>query len=156
MNITSFIISLFWKQNSHHQHGVLVHTLRVTWELFKAGHYKMLAAGLLHDIGKPGSAHQKPEDIINNEYSFTDHEESSYQVIKKWPFISDYTKNLTRHHYLIRRMSKAKAKGLVEYAQLKETWDSFSPEFQKDLAKFLACDDLGKGSESFRKNKKKD
>lgn len=66
------LITLFWKQNSHH----------------------------------------KPEDIINNKYSFTDHEEISYQMIKDWPFISDYTKNLVRYHYLIRRISKAKENNL--------------------------------------------
>lgn len=141
----TILLTTFWKQNSYHQHGVLVHTLRVTWELFKHGHYKMIAAGLLHDLGKPGSAHQKPEDIINNEFSFTDHEEASFLLIKDWPLVSDYTKNLVRHHYLIRRMSKAKAKGLAEYNTLKATWDSFTPEFKEDLARFLKCDDLGKG-----------
>lgn len=139
------LITLFWKQNSHHKHGVLIHTLRVTYYLLKEGQFKMFMAGLLHDIGKPRSAHQKPEDIINNEYSFTDHEEISYQMIKDWFFISDYTKNLVRYHYLIRRISKAKEKGLDEYQSLKNTFDSFSPEFKKDLGIFLRCDDKGKG-----------
>lgn len=143
--LETYLTTLFWKQNSYHQHGIIVHTLRVTWELYKAGHISMVPAGLLHDIGKHLSAHQKPEDIINNEFSFTDHEEISWLVIKDWPFVSKYTKDLVRWHYLIRRMGKAKQKGLAEYDELKKTWDSFTPEFQEDLAKFLKCDDLGKG-----------
>lgn len=139
------LITLLWKQNSYHQHGIIVHTLRVTWELIKARHWRMVAAGLLHDFGKHLSAHQKPEDVINNEYSFTDHEERSFELIKDWPLVSDYTKNLVRWHYLIRRKGKAKQKGLAEYEELEKTWQSFTPEFQKDLAIFLKCDDLGKG-----------
>lgn len=147
------LITLLWKQNAHHQHGVLVHTLRVTYHLLKEGQWSMLAAGLLHDIGKPSSAHQKPEDIENNEFSFTDHEELSYQMIKNWSFISDYTKNLVRYHYLIRRISKAKEKGLDEYEPLKATFDSFTPEFKKDLGIFLRCDDKGKGKGKSHKKK---
>jgi HD superfamily phosphohydrolase len=143
--LKTLLITTFWKQNSFHAHGVYFHTLRVTYEVIKARQWKMIAAGLLHDLGKPHSAHQKPEDIINNEYSFTDHEELSYVFIKNWPFISDYTKNLVRYHYLIRRMSKAKKKGLAEYTTLKSTYDGFSEDFKKDLSIFLRCDDLGKG-----------
>lgn len=143
--LKTILITTFWKQNSFHAHGVLVHTLRVTWEIIKARQWKMVAAGLLHDLGKPGSAHQKPEDLINNEYSFTDHEEASYVMIKNWPLISDYTKNLVRHHYLIRRMMKSKKKGLSEYEALQATFDSFTPEFKKDLGMFLRFDDKGKG-----------
>lgn len=143
--LSVILLTTFWKQNSYHQHGVLIHTLRVTWNIIKYRHWQMVPAALLHDLGKPASAHQKPEDIINNEFSFTNHEERSYEMIKDWWFISDYTKHLVRHHYLIRRMGKAKQKGLSEYSSLKSTWDSFTPEFQKDLANFLKCDDLGKG-----------
>ena len=143
--LQTILITTFWKQNNYHAHGVLVHTLRVTWELLKAKQWKMFSAGLLHDIGKPISAHQKPEDLLVNEYSFTDHEELSYEIISDWPFVSDYTKNLVRYHYLIRRMSKAREKGLEEYAKLKQTFDGFTPEFKKDLSVFLRCDDLGKG-----------
>lgn len=114
-------------------------------EVIKSRQWKMVAAGLLHDVGKPASAHQKPEDIINNEFSFTNHEEKSFQIIKNWPFVSNYTKNLVRYHYLIRRMSKAKKKGLNEYERIKLTYDGFSEEFKKDLSVFLRCDDLGKG-----------
>lgn len=144
-SIKTQLITLFWKQNSHHKHGIIIHTLRVTWELYKSGQIHMVPAGLLHDVGKHLSAHQKPEDIINNEYSFTDHEELSYQMIKDIPFISEYTKNLVRYHYLIRRMGKAKQKGLSEYDELKKTWESFSPEFKEELAIFMRCDDKGKG-----------
>lgn len=140
-----------WKQNSYHQHGVFLHTLRVTYYLLKAGHYKMFMAGLLHDVGKPFSAHKKPEDVINKEYSFTDHEELSYQIIKHWP-VSHYTKNLVRYHYLIRRIGKAKKKGLLEYEPLLKTYQSFTPEFKRDLGIFLACDDLGKGKASAAKD----
>jgi len=57
----------------------------------------MLLAGLLHDIGKPVVAYQKEEDIALGEYSFTDHEEMSYLIIKDWKFVSDYTKKLVRY-----------------------------------------------------------
>jgi HD superfamily phosphohydrolase len=144
----TFLITLFWKQNSHHQHGVFIHTLRVCYYLLKNKQYKMLVAGILHDLGKPSSAHQKPEDVLNKEYSFTDHEELSYQMIKNWPLVSAYSKDLVRYHYLIRRMGKAKIKGLSKYSELKKTFDSFSQEFKKDLATFMRCDDLGKGQGS--------
>lgn len=140
-----FFITLFWKQNSHHKHGVFVHTLKVTYFLIKKKQYKMIMAGLLHDIGKPFVAYQKPEDVINNEYSFTDHEEKSYQIIKNWFFISDYTKQLVRWHYLIRKRSKANKKNHLEEVKLCDNiLDSFSLDFQKDLYMFLKCDDLGK------------
>lgn len=145
LKLKTIIITLFWKQNSYHKHGVLVHTLRVTWEIVKAREWKMVAAGLLHDVGKPSSAYQKPEDVVNNEYSFTDHEELSYQIIKNWPLVSDYTKNLVRHHYLIRRIQKAKEKGLAEYQPLSEIYAGFTKEFKRDLGAFLRYDDLGKG-----------
>ena len=67
----------------------------------------MIVAGLLHDIGKPIIAYQDKEDKITNEYSFHNHEELSYQIIKNWK-VSSYTKQLVRYHYLIRGMSKAK------------------------------------------------
>ena len=145
VTLKTLLVTIFWKQNNFHAHGVLIHTLRVTWEIIKTRHWKMIPAGLLHDVGKPIAAHQKPEDVINNEYSFTDHEDRSFQIIKNWPFVSEYTKNLVRYHYLIRRMSKAKKKEISEYDSLRKTYDSFTPEFKKDLSIFLRCDDLGKG-----------
>ena len=153
MNLKTILITTFWKQNSWHQYGVLRHTLMVTWACIRRGHFRMITAGLLHDIGKPFSATQKPEDIINKEYSFTDHEELSYQIIKNWPLISDYSKNLVRHHYLIRRKGKAKSKGLAEYDSLQKTWESLSPEFQSELAIFMRCDDEGKGKPKPLKSK---
>ena len=69
-----------------------LHTLRVAYYALVNGDYRMLPAALLHDIGKPVVSYQKDEDIPLGEYSFTDHEEMSYQIIKTWPFLSNYTK----------------------------------------------------------------
>ncbi|MEO1938451.1 MAG: HD domain-containing protein, partial [Sulfurimonas sp.] len=65
-----FLKTLLWKQNKHHRHGVLLHTLRVAYYAMKNGDFKMLPAALLHDIGKPVVAYQKPEDIPLGEYIF--------------------------------------------------------------------------------------
>lgn len=138
--------SLFFTQNKWHQHGVFVHTLRVTYYCLKAGDYKFFASGLLHDIGKPSTAHVKDEeDREFGEYSFTDHEEKSYQIIKNWPFVSEYTKNIVRYHYLIRDIKKSKKENLERYAQKQEIWDSLDEEMHADLTQFLIYDDLGKG-----------
>ena len=143
----AFWHSLLWKQNGYHQHGVLLHTLRVTYHVLKHKEYKMFPAALLHDIGKPFVAYQKPEDVIRKEYSFTDHEERSYEVINNWSFVSDYTKLLVRYHYLIRDMSKHKVKDPKRYEEKYEKWKDLTPEMQKDLSTFLKYDDLGKGIE---------
>jgi len=138
--------SLLWVQNKYHQHGVFVHTLRVVWELLKAKRYKMVAAGFLHDIGKPFVAYKKDEeDVIYGEYSFTDHEEMSYILIKKLPFLSSYTKNLVRYHYLIRDIKKSQTEDYSRYETKKAIWDNLSKDFQEDLALFLECDDKAKG-----------
>ena len=150
-----FLKTLFWKQNKHHRHGVLMHTLRVTYYALKNGDYKMIPAALLHDIGKPVVAYQKPEDIEVNEYSFTDHEESSYQIIKEWGFVSDYTKDLVRYHYLIRDIVKHKVKDPKRYNDKKERWDKLNLQTQKDLEHFLKYDDLGKGIEHKSKKDEK-
>ena len=142
-----FLKTLFFKQNKHHKHGVLLHTLRVAWYALKHGDYKMLPAALLHDIGKPFVAYQKPEDIPLGEYSFTDHEETSYQIIKNWPFVSDYTKQLVRYHYLIRDMDKSETKDPERYKEKKADWESLDAATQKDLKRFLKYDDLGKGKQ---------
>lgn len=139
------LMTTFWVQNGWHKHGVLVHSLRVTWELFKAGHYRMIMAGLLHDIGKPLVAFQKPNDIKRGEYSFTDHEEASYQVIKNWGFVSDYTKDLVRYHYLIRDMELGFIKGNGRFEPKAKIYNSLTKEMKADLALFMKCDDLGKG-----------
>ena len=142
----AFLMSLFFTQNKWHQHGVFLHTLRVTYYALKAGEMKFFAAGLLHDIGKPFSAFVKDaEDKEFNEYSFTDHEERSYKIIKNWPFISDYTKNIVRYHYLIRDIGKSKHEDVERYALKKPIWDSLNKEMQEDLKIFLIYDDLGKG-----------
>lgn len=141
-----FLKSLFFTQNKWHQHGVLVHTLRVVYHVVKRGHYKFLAAAFLHDIGKPFTAFVKDEeDKEFHEYSFTDHEERSYQIIKNWPFISEHTKNMVRYHYLIRDMEKSKKEDLKRYAEKVSVWDTLDDETKEDLAEFLICDDLGKG-----------
>ena len=141
-----FLKSLFFTQNKWHQHGVFLHTLRVTYYILKAGELKLLGAGLLHDIGKPFSAFKKDkEDIEFHEYSFTDHEERSYQIIKNWFFVSEYTKNIVRYHYLIRDMKKSKIEDLERYAKKKPVWDSLDEGMKDDLARFLIYDDLGKG-----------
>ncbi|MFT7860213.1 MAG: HD domain-containing protein [Sulfurimonas sp.] len=141
-----FLDSLFFTQNKWHQHGVLVHTLRVVYNVLKHGEFKMLGAAVLHDVGKPFTAYKKDdEDWEFHEWSFTDHEERSYQIIKNWPFVSDYTKDLVRYHYLIRDMKKAKKEDLKRYAEKKPVWDSLDEELQADLERFLKYDDLGKG-----------
>ena len=140
-----FFKTLFWKQNGHHQHGVLMHTLRVVYYTLRNKDYKMLTAAFLHDIGKPVVAYQKDEDIPLGEYSFTDHEEKSYEMIKDWKFVSDYTKTIVRYHYLIRDRHKHKTKDPVRYAKKTEIWESLTYEIQYDLKQFLEYDDLGKG-----------
>lgn len=141
-----FIRSLFWIQNKWHQHGIFVHTLRVTYYILKAGEFKMLMAGLLHDIGKPSTAYiEDEEDLQYGEYSFTDHEERSYQIIKNWHFISQYTKNLVRYHYLIRDIKISAKKDLVRYEAKKKIWNTLDTSMHEDLRIFLKFDDAGKG-----------
>jgi len=141
----NFLITLFWKQNKYHKHSVLVHTLKVVYHCLKRKNYKMILAAFLHDIGKPFVAYQKEENKENNEYSFTDHEEKSYQLIKNIPFLSNYTKNLVRYHYLIRRMDKAKEKNdFKNLNKCLKIWNNLDNDFKKDLYEFQICDDLGK------------
>jgi len=142
----AFLDSLFFTQNLWHQHGVLVHTLRVTYYALKAGEFRFFAAGLLHDIGKPFTAFKKDaEDYEFDEWSFTDHEERSYQIIKNWPFISEYTKKIVRYHYLIRDIKKSKKEDLARFEQKSKIWESLDAELQEDLRRFLLYDDRGKG-----------
>ncbi|WP_455755803.1 HD domain-containing protein [Sulfurimonas sp.] len=141
-----FLLSLFFVQNKWHQHGVFLHTMRVVYYTFKAGKFKMFATALLHDLGKPSTAYVKDEeDKEFKEYSFTNHEERSYQLIKNWFFISEYTKKMVRYHYLIRDIKKSYTEDKSRYYIKKEIWDSLSLEMQKDLEIFLRFDDLGKG-----------
>jgi hypothetical protein len=142
----AFLDSLFFTQNKWHQHGVLLHTLRVTYHCLKNREWNFFAAGLLHDIGKPFSAFKKDEeDYEFNEWSFTDHEERSYQIIKNWLFISDYTKDLVRYHYLIRDIRKSKKENLERYKVKQAIWESLTLEMREDLSRFISCDDAGKG-----------
>jgi len=142
----AFLESLFFVQNEWHQHGVLVHTLRVTYYAIKGSGWKFLASGLLHDIGKPFTAFKKDSDDIEfGEWSFTDHEERSYQIIKNWPFVSEYTKQIVRYHYLIRDIRKSKKENIERYKEKKAIWDSLDSTMHKDLEKFLLYDDQGKG-----------
>ena len=138
-----FWITLFSRQNKHHNHGVLGHTLKVVYHVIKKGHYRMILAALLHDIAKPLVAYQKPYDVLNNEYSFTNHEEAGYHLIKNW-YINDYTKNIIRYHYHIRGMGKAKKNNPKKYRRYKREWDNLPLSLKKDLGLFLVCDDLGK------------
>lgn len=141
-----FLRSLFFMQNKWHQHGILVHTLRVTYYTLKAGEFKMFMAALLHDVGKPFTAFVKDEeDKIYGEYSFTDHEERSYQIIKNWPLISEYTKNMVRYHYLIRDIKKSATENPPRHVEKTKIWNSLDKDMHAELRTFLKFDDLGKG-----------
>jgi len=139
-----FLVTLFWKQNAHHRHGVFVHTLKVTWHALRHGDFRLIPAALLHDIGKPAVAYQKEEDIAADEWSFTDHEEYSYRIIERWPFLSPYTKEIVRYHYLIRDIEKHKYKDPARYEAKKRIWESLDSGMQEDLRRFLKYDDLAK------------
>ena len=141
-----FLVSLFFTQNKWHQHGVFMHTLRVTYYVLKARDFKFFVASLLHDVGKPFVAYKKDEeDFEFNEYSFTDHEERSYQIIKNWFFVSEYTKKIVRYHYLIRDIKLSIDENSQRYSLKSDIWNSLEDDIKEDLAKFLIYDDLGKG-----------
>jgi CRISPR/Cas system-associated endonuclease Cas3-HD len=124
----------------------LLHTLRVVFYILKAGDFRMLAAGFLHDVGKPSTAFKKDEeDEEFHEWSFTDHEERSYEMIKDCSFVSEYTKKLVRYHYLIRDIKKSKKEDLERYVQKQAIWDTLDEEMKMDLKIFLTHDDAGKG-----------
>lgn len=141
----AFWVTLFWKQNNWHKHGVLVHTLRVAQECYKAKRYDLIIPALLHDVGKPYSAFQDEKDLKLGTYSFTNHEEYSYVIIKNWKFISEKTKLIVRYHYLIRGEQKAREKGLINkanrYARIIKRLDT---ELLQDIKDFQSLDDLGK------------
>lgn len=140
-----FFITLFVKQNKWHRYSVLVHTLAVVYHVVKHKHYGMISAAFLHDIGKPIIAFQDDKDKLTGEYSFTNHEEVSYHLIKKAPFISEYTKRLVRYHYLIRGMYVAKKKGkLKKYYRMKRIYEGLDSNFIEELKMFIIFDDLGK------------
>ncbi|BAK73064.1 MAG: HD domain-containing protein [Arcobacter sp.] len=141
-----FYITLFIKQNKWHKYGVLLHTLAVAIHTFKAKKYKMIPAAFLHDIGKPYVAYQNEKDKKTKEYSFHNHEEISYHIIKNWN-LSDYTKNLVRYHYLLRGMQKAEERNLLGvYKRMKRSFDKLDDNFIEDLKLFMKFDDMGKVS----------
>ena len=124
---------------------MLGHTLMLVYHAIKAKEYKMITAGFLHDIGKPILAYQGENDKLTGQYSFTNHEEVSYQLIKKIPFISDYTKKLVRYHFLIRGMEISKRKGYEgKYRRMRRIYDGLDEKFVKDLKIFIAFDDRAK------------
>jgi len=138
-------MTLFVKQNNWHRYSVFIHTLMVVYHTARAKEYKMIMAGFLHDTAKPLVAYQDEEDKVTGEYSFTNHEELSYQVIKNWFFISDYTKVLVRYHFLIRGMEISKRKGQAgRYNRMKRIYDALDKDFVEDLKRFLKYDDLAK------------
>ncbi len=131
-----FWITLLFKQNHYHKFGVLLHTLKVVYAVIQAKDYRFLAAAFLHDIGKPFVAYQRPQDKVQGIYKFTAHEEKSYEIIKKWPFISNWTKQIVRYHFVIIDMKRNPL--------LEETWSKFDTKFQEDLQIFLKYDNFGK------------
>lgn len=139
----NFWVTLFLKQNDYHKHSVLGHTLKLAYLTLKLKP-KFFLAALLHDIGKPLVAFQDDKDKVKGTYSFTNHEEISYQIIKNWN-ISDYTKKLVRYHYVLRGLKKAIQKGDINKSKrYQKIIDSLSPDFIKDLIQFQAIDDLAK------------
>lgn len=141
-----FFITLFIKQNKWHKYGVLFHTFALVYHVLKNRHYDMLLAALLHDIGKPYVAFQDENDKLTNQYSFHNHEEVSYYIIRNWS-VSSYTKKLVRYHYLIRGMEKAKQrKQNGKYYRQKRIFDKLDEEFKKKLAIFMKYDDKAKSS----------
>ncbi len=141
----TFWDTLLFKQNKWHRHGVFIHTLKVVYQVLKAKDYKFLATAFFHDLGKPIVAYRDEEDKKTGEYSFTDHEEVSYQIVKNWPILSDWSKDMIRYHYLIRDRKNSKKRGnFKRLTRLEESWNSLSPEFIKDLEQFLIYDDKGK------------
>jgi HD superfamily phosphohydrolase len=157
----AFFYTLFVKQNKYHKYSVLRHTLEVVKFILKYKRYNMILAGLLHDIGKPFVAHQDEDDLREDftSYSFTGHEEKSYQIIKNWFFISKRTKLLVRHHYLITGMAvylrKYKTTGnnqyLESYVDRLKLWHDLPPELKHDLLILKICDDKGKGYDHIQK-----
>lgn len=143
----NFLKSLLYRQNDYHRYGVFRHTMMVVYHLIRMKQYKMIIAGFLHDIGKPFVAYPDEKDIsrARGELSFTHHEEYSYILIKNSSFISTYTKQLVRYHYIIRALGKAKEKKEEsKHRRLKRRWDSLNDTLKKDLGLFLQADDLAK------------
>lgn len=140
----NFFMTLFVKQNKWHKHSVLGHTLRLVQECIKAKRYDFILAGLLHDIAKPLSAIQDSKDKLQGTYSFPNHEELGYQIIKNW-WVSDKTKTLVRYHYLLRGYEKSLEKGLIGKAnRYKRIINKLDDNLMKDLELFQKLDDIAK------------
>lgn len=143
--LNNFLITLFIKQNKWHKHSVLGHTIKVLYYVVKDREFKFIIPALLHDIGKPLVAYQDEEDKLIGTYSFTDHEEKSYQIIKNWLFLSEWCKTVVRYHYLIRDIKNSLKKNNVKrYNEKLNIWNNLSKDMQEDLEKFMVYDDLGK------------
>lgn len=109
------------------------------------GQYRFIVPVLLHDIGKPYYAYQDSSDLLNGIYSFTNHEELSWLIVKRWSFLSGCTKEIIRYHYLVRDMALCKAKGKpARLKRIQTRWDKLLPQMQEDLKLFIQIDDLGK------------
>ncbi len=140
-----FFITLFIKQNQWHKHSVLVHTLKLAYLAYKAKRYDYIVPALLHDIAKPLTAIQDEQDVIRGTYSFPNHEELGYQIIKDCRFISERTKNLVRYHYLLRGLQKAQQKKqTAKFKRLARQFDKLDTKFIHDLRRFQALDDKAK------------
>ena len=140
-----FWITLLIKQNNYHRYGVLLHTLKVAYGAFKDKNYKFIIPALLHDIGKPFIAFQKEEDKVQNIYSFTGHEELSYEIVRDWSFLSKWSKDIIRYHFIITDMKRKKEKNQTEeYNKLESIWINLTPEIKEDLRTFLKYDNYGK------------
>lgn len=141
----NFFISLFIKQNHWHTSSVFGHTLKVMFVTLKHRDYKYFIPAFYHDFGKPFTATQDESDIQFGTYSFPDHEEKSFQIIKEWPFLSDWTKTIVRYHYLIRDIDKSLRKGKIErHNEKKAIFESLSDELKEELQIFMNYDDEGK------------
>ena len=79
-----FFVAMFLRQNKHHAHSVLGHTIKVTYELIKKGRWDLVPAGILHDIAKPLSAYADEKDIAEGlgHLSFTNHEIFGYHIFQ--------------------------------------------------------------------------
>lgn len=156
--LKTILITAFIKQNQYHKHSVIRHSLEVTKYLVKWKQYDLIVAGLLHDIGKPFVAYQDEDDIIDNTYSFTGHEEASYQIVKNW-FINKTTKQIIRYHYLITGMAvddrkylkTNDKKYLKSYNERLFIWNSLDEDIQEKLFIFKLADDKGKGYKDIKK-----
>lgn len=140
----NFLSSAFYKQNSWHKHGVVVHPLCTVYYAVRFGGKRFFLPALLHDIGKPFCATQKGMDRISSTFSFTKHEELSYLIIKGWP-ISQRTKDIVRYHFLIRDIEKNRhSKNTSRFNRLSRVWERLDESLKSDLLEFMQYNDMGK------------